>query len=91
MYLTEMLLTFFLFLQLPIFSEHYKILPEKDEFSQSLEFQLLQEYENENDDGKSNSSSLFSECGISEYEPPMTIANIKKDSFKVKTKNDVNP
>jgi hypothetical protein len=87
-----MLFTFLLLLQLPTFSEHYKIhLPNWDDVSQSVV--LPEEFDNDdnkatgNDDGESSSSSSppFSECGISEYEPPMTNnENIKTDSLKAK-------
>jgi hypothetical protein len=86
-----MLFTFLLLLH-PAFSEHYKTHPNWDDFSQSLEFQPLSaEFDNDdnketgNDDGKISSSSSppFSDCGISDYEPPMANnENIKTDSLK---------
>jgi hypothetical protein len=90
-----MLFPILLLLQLPpTFSEHYKIHPPNwDDISQSLGFHLLpKEFDNDdnketgNDDGKSSSSSPpFSECGISEYEPPMANnTNIQMDSLKAK-------
>jgi hypothetical protein len=83
-------------LQLPAFSEHYKIHPPNwDDISQSLGFHLLpKELNNDdnkneigNDDGKSSigtGSPPFTECGISDYEPPMSSnENIQMDSLKV--------
>jgi hypothetical protein len=95
-----MLFTFLLLLQLPTSSEHYKIHANWDDFTQSAEFQLLPaEFDNDenkeigNYDEKNSSSSTssppFSECGISEYEPPMANnENIKMDSLKANWKSN---